>query len=88
MLEKSSPQPDQPRLYTRRAGADYIRAVHGIPVTVQRMARDAMVAGGREPVMPSPEKRFGNRYLYTAQQLDLYASRLLQDGPAERGEAA
>jgi hypothetical protein len=90
IMPEKSPQTDQPqpRLYTRRDGVEYIRGKHGIPVTVARMARDAMTAHGREPIMPAPEKRFGNRYLYTAAALDLYASRLLQDGPAERGEAA
>jgi hypothetical protein len=88
MMSEKSPQPDHPRLYTRRAAVEYIQAKWGLPVTVARMARDAMTANGRKPVMPPPEKRFGNRFLYTAAQLDLYAGCLLQDGPAERVEAA
>jgi hypothetical protein len=78
----------QPRLYTRRDAADYIRTKYGIPITLARMARDAMTANGRVPVMPPPDKMFGNRFLYTGATLDIYAKRLIQDGPADRGEAA
>jgi hypothetical protein len=74
--------PDQPRLYTRRDAVDYIRGKWGIPITVARIAQDAMTANGRTPIMPPAHARFGNRYLYTAEQLELYAGRLLQDGPS------
>jgi hypothetical protein len=52
------------------------------------MARDAMTAHGRTPVMPPADACFGNRLLYRADTLDLYASRLIQNAPSERGEAA
>jgi hypothetical protein len=82
------PLPVEPRLYTRRAGAAYIHEKWGIPVSVARMARDAMTAHGRTPVMPPADACFGNRLLYRADTLDLYASRLIQNAPSERGEAA
>jgi hypothetical protein len=83
--------PEPLRLYTRREGVTYIRERWGIPVTLARMARDAMTSSGGqpiEPVMPPPDQQFGNRYMYRGGTLDTYSKRLPKSRPAERGEAA
>ena len=66
------------RLYTRKDAVKYIRDKHGIPCRPSRLAKDAMSIDGAEPLLPSPAARFGRTNLYTEDQIETYAERLVK----------
>ena len=69
------------RLYTRKEAAKHLQDVHGIPCRPSRLAKDAMSIDGAAPLLPAPVARFGRTNLYTLDQIDAYAERLVKIEP-------
>jgi hypothetical protein len=69
------------RLYTRRDAAKYLHDVRGIPCRPSRLDKDAMSIDGAEPLLPPPVARFGRTHLYTLEQIEAYAERLVKTNP-------
>lgn len=75
------------RFYTRKDAAKYLQEMRGIPCRPSRLAKDAMSIDGAEPLLPAPVARFGRIQLYTLEQINAYADRLVVklEPPTQRG---
>jgi hypothetical protein len=69
------------RLYTRKDAAKYLQEVRGIPCRPSRLAKDSMSKDGAAPLLPPAVARFGRTHLYTLDQIEGYAERLVRIEP-------
>lgn len=64
---------EKDRLYTRRSGSELIREKRGVRIPPSRIDKDCMAGTG-----PLPQATYGNRFLYTEEELLRYADRLIK----------
>jgi hypothetical protein len=70
-------------LLTARAGVEFIRSKTGAPLTLSRFYKDRM-----RGIAPKPVATFGNRDLFTEEQMLQYANTLIKPVDQVQDEAA